>query len=237
MNTFLFELLFLQHINTTLNVWESQCFHVNANMAFLIELPFKLNGIKNDYQEILHTIFSLPSLPIVKVSKDTNPYVFGPEAQFAIKWMKEFFDGNLKYGDPNMQQISDLESTEMIQIMQINCPKMMQASHLHQTAFYKYLHNQFSPLSTSVFLRNEDIESQRWPIRFKNEVTKSVIEMSTDLFSRFNQRGRVYSKKSLEESTGKDKFYLCKKWKRANHFLYLVNQDDVGLSNLLNFFK
>ncbi|ETO14008.1 hypothetical protein RFI_23361 [Reticulomyxa filosa] len=96
MNTFLFELLFLQHINTTLNVPASQCFHVNTNMAFLIEMPFKLNGSNNDYKKVLYTIFSLSKLPIVKVSKDTNPYVFGPEAQFAIKWMKEFFADNLK---------------------------------------------------------------------------------------------------------------------------------------------
>ncbi|ETO19785.1 hypothetical protein RFI_17444, partial [Reticulomyxa filosa] len=66
MNMFLFELLFLQHINTTLNVPASQCFHVNTNMAFFIEMPFKLNGSDSDYKKVLHSIFSLSKLPIIK---------------------------------------------------------------------------------------------------------------------------------------------------------------------------
>ncbi|ETO03184.1 hypothetical protein RFI_34224 [Reticulomyxa filosa] len=235
MNTFLFELLFLQHINTTLNVLASQCFHVNTNMAFLVEMPFKLNGSNSDHKKVLHTIFSLSKLPIIKVSKETNPYVFGPEAQFAIKWMKEFFAGNLKDKDPDIKEIIDLQCTELIEIIKTNCPEIGQASPLHQIAFFKYLFNQFSSLTDSVFLRNEDEESQQWPLRFKHEVTKSVIAISTDLSSRLYEKGDMHNQYSLEESQGEDEFYLCKEWQRSEHFLYLVNQDDAGLFNLLRF--
>ncbi|ETO04602.1 hypothetical protein RFI_32794 [Reticulomyxa filosa] len=41
MNDFLFELLFLQHINS--NSRTTQCFHVNSNMIFLIEIPSTLD--------------------------------------------------------------------------------------------------------------------------------------------------------------------------------------------------
>ncbi|ETO32803.1 hypothetical protein RFI_04312 [Reticulomyxa filosa] len=122
----------------------------------------------------------------------------------------------------------------MIQIMKTKCPKIEQASPLHQTAFYKYLFNQFSPLVDSVFLRNEDKESREWPLRFKHEVTKSIIAISMDLSSRLYERGNAHSNgNNLEESEGEEEFYLCKEWQRSKDFLYLVNQDDAGLSNLL----
>ncbi|ETO02489.1 hypothetical protein RFI_34941 [Reticulomyxa filosa] len=94
MNTFLFELLFLQHINATIN---SQCFHVNPNMAFLIEIPSQLNGVEPICAKILHTVFSVSSFPVVHVTQETNPYIFGPEAKFSIKWMKEFYAEHLKF--------------------------------------------------------------------------------------------------------------------------------------------
>ncbi|ETO01834.1 hypothetical protein RFI_35604 [Reticulomyxa filosa] len=99
-------------------------------------------------------------LSFVKVSKETNPYVFSPEAQFAIKG--EFFAGNLQFAkklmnkDPDMKTITDLQYAEMIEVIQSNCPKITQTSHLHQTAFYKYLFGQFTHLADSVFLQNVD---------------------------------------------------------------------------------
>ncbi|ETO11063.1 hypothetical protein RFI_26313 [Reticulomyxa filosa] len=82
MDTFLFELLFLQHVNIPLNtVMEVQCFHVNSNMAFLIEMPVQLLDVDHDYKQLLRTVFSLAKFPIVDVSKETNPYIFGPEAK------------------------------------------------------------------------------------------------------------------------------------------------------------
>ncbi|ETO36339.1 hypothetical protein RFI_00723 [Reticulomyxa filosa] len=121
----------------------------------------------------------------------------------------------------------------MTEIMKTCCPKIEQASPLHQTAFYKYLFNQFVPLSDSVFLRNEDEESRQWPLRFKHEVTKSVIAISTDLSCRLY----AHNQDDVDESKGEDEFYLCKQWQQSKNFLYLVNQDDAGLSNVFLILK
>ncbi|ETO06406.1 hypothetical protein RFI_30986, partial [Reticulomyxa filosa] len=111
----------------------------------------------------------------------------------------------------------------MIQIITTNCPKIAQASPLQQTAFYKYLFNQFAPLVDNFFLRNKDKESQEWPLRFKHEITKSIIEMGIDLSSQLYERRNMYNR---NESEGEDEFYLCKKWQVSQDFLYLVNQDN-----------
>ncbi|ETN98220.1 hypothetical protein RFI_39290, partial [Reticulomyxa filosa] len=134
-----------------------------------------------------------------------------------------------------MKEIPDLQPAEMIQILNTKCPIIEQASPLHQTAFYKYLFSQFIHLADSVFLRNEDEESRDWPLRFKHEVTKSIIAISTDLSSRLYERGHAHNNdgNSIEESGGEDEFYLCKKWHESKELLYLVNQDDSGLFNLL----
>ncbi|ETO14009.1 hypothetical protein RFI_23362, partial [Reticulomyxa filosa] len=121
----------------------------------------------------------------------------------------------------------------MIQIMKTKCLAIEQASPLHQTAFYKYLFNQFAPLVDSVFFQNGAAESQYWPLRFKHEATKSVIAISTDLSSRLYERGNAHNGNDLEESKGEEEFYLCEVWQKSKDFLYLVNQDDSGLSNLL----
>ncbi|ETO31656.1 hypothetical protein RFI_05460 [Reticulomyxa filosa] len=137
-----------------------------------------------------------------------------------------------------MGNVNDLSPSDMIEFMQEKCPNIAQTSHLHQTTFYKYLSDQFIPLAHSVFLRNEDIESQEWPFLFKYEVTKSVIAMGTDLSCRLYQgRRRTHSQASLKENKEEDEFYLCKKWKQSKEFLYLVNRDDCGLLNVLTCFR
>ncbi|ETO08600.1 cell differentiation family, Rcd1-like protein, partial [Reticulomyxa filosa] len=96
-NDFLFELLFLQHINS--NFQMCQCFHVNPNMAFLIEVPSTLNdpiAILSP-QKLFYLFFSVAQFPILQVTMQNNPFVFGKEAQYAIKWMQEFFAGHLKF--------------------------------------------------------------------------------------------------------------------------------------------
>ncbi|ETO04332.1 hypothetical protein RFI_33066, partial [Reticulomyxa filosa] len=96
-NDFLFELLFLQHINS--NSQMSQCFHVNPNMIFLIEIPSTLN--RPDFtvspKKCFYLFFSTVKFPTVEVSPQNNKFEFGKEAQYVIKWMQEFFNGNFKF--------------------------------------------------------------------------------------------------------------------------------------------
>ncbi|ETO01805.1 hypothetical protein RFI_35634 [Reticulomyxa filosa] len=126
-----------------------------------------------------------------------------------------------------MKEIADLETKEMKEIMEKHCSHVARASPLHQTAFYKYLYNQFQFLAYSVLLANDMKESKYWPIRFKHAVTDSVIKIGAGLSYRCYQRKGV----GLEESNGEDEFYLCEQWRIAQDFLYLVNQDDAGLKN------
>ncbi|ETO05979.1 hypothetical protein RFI_31416, partial [Reticulomyxa filosa] len=93
-NNFLFELLFLQHINTGQNILE--CFHVNHNMAFFIEIPSKLSIDKQTPQQLLYTLFGPIAFPILDVNTENNPYVYGEEAQYALKWIREFDANHLK---------------------------------------------------------------------------------------------------------------------------------------------
>ncbi|ETO05595.1 hypothetical protein RFI_31802, partial [Reticulomyxa filosa] len=96
-NDFLFELLFLQHINS--NSQMSQCFHVNPNMIFLIEIPSTLDRARRTLlpKMFFYLFFSTVKFATVQVSAQNNEFEFGKEAQYAIKWMQKFFNGNLKF--------------------------------------------------------------------------------------------------------------------------------------------
>ncbi|ETN98437.1 hypothetical protein RFI_39064, partial [Reticulomyxa filosa] len=93
-NNFLFELLFLQHVNTGQNILE--CFHVNHNMAFFIEIPSKLSDDKQTPQQLLYTLFGPIAFPILDVNTENNLYDYGKEAQYAFKWIREFDANHLK---------------------------------------------------------------------------------------------------------------------------------------------
>ncbi|ETO11389.1 hypothetical protein RFI_25991, partial [Reticulomyxa filosa] len=51
-NDFLFQLLYLQHIDT-----DCSSFHVNPNMAFFIEIPSQFDSLKGNAKDILYTLF------------------------------------------------------------------------------------------------------------------------------------------------------------------------------------
>ncbi|ETO12045.1 hypothetical protein RFI_25331 [Reticulomyxa filosa] len=87
-NNFLFELLFLQHVNIGQNILE--CFHVNHNMAFFVEIPSKLSNDKQTTQQLLYTLFGPIAFPILDVNTENNPYDYGKEVQYALKWIREF---------------------------------------------------------------------------------------------------------------------------------------------------
>ncbi|ETN99867.1 hypothetical protein RFI_37601, partial [Reticulomyxa filosa] len=94
MNNFLFQLLYLQHIDT-----DGCSFHVNPNMAFFIEIPSKFDSFPGTAADVLYTLFPRSKFPTVDVNKDNNPFQFGKEAQYCIKWIKEFQADNLKCGE------------------------------------------------------------------------------------------------------------------------------------------
>ncbi|ETO01246.1 hypothetical protein RFI_36194 [Reticulomyxa filosa] len=102
-NNFLFELLFLQHVNTGQNILE--CFHVNHNMVFFIEIPSKLSDDKQTLQQLLYTLFGPIAFPILDVNTENNPYVYGEEAQYALKWIREFDANHLKSREKKKQYI------------------------------------------------------------------------------------------------------------------------------------
>ncbi|ETN97447.1 hypothetical protein RFI_40082, partial [Reticulomyxa filosa] len=95
-NDFLFELLFLQHINSNSQI--TQCFHANSNMIFLIEIPSTLDELNStlSFKQFFYLLFSTVQFPTVQVSNQNNEFVFEKEAQYTIKWMQEFYNGNLK---------------------------------------------------------------------------------------------------------------------------------------------
>ncbi|ETO00999.1 hypothetical protein RFI_36440 [Reticulomyxa filosa] len=93
-NDFLFELLFLRHIDSNSQI--SQCFHVNPNMIFLIEIPSTLDNLSPN--EMFFNLFSHTiQFPIVEVSGLNNPFEFGMDAQYTVKWMQQYFQGNLEF--------------------------------------------------------------------------------------------------------------------------------------------
>ncbi|ETO01001.1 ring finger protein [Reticulomyxa filosa] len=93
-NDFLFELLFLQHIDSNSQI--SQCFHVNSNMIFLIEIPSTLDNLSPN--EMFFNLFSrVIQFPNVEVSNLNNSFEFGMDAQYTIKWMQQYFEGNLEF--------------------------------------------------------------------------------------------------------------------------------------------
>ncbi|ETO03251.1 hypothetical protein RFI_34159, partial [Reticulomyxa filosa] len=72
-NDFFFQLFFLQHIDT-----HSSSFHVSSN---IVELPSKFNNVQDTPHNVLYALFS-------EIKK----------AQYCLKWMKEYYFDNLKFG-------------------------------------------------------------------------------------------------------------------------------------------
>ncbi|ETN97359.1 hypothetical protein RFI_40172, partial [Reticulomyxa filosa] len=251
-NDFLFELLFLQHINSNSQI--SQCFHVNPNMIFLIEIPSVLDH--SDFTLSLETFFylffSTVKFPIVQVSPQNNEFEFGKKAQYAIKWLQEFFDGNLKkqkmfvcvssrQSEKRQQDIEpntmpDLEKATMKQLMEKRFYYLTKSSPAHQRSFFKYLHQQFVLLSQLTFLNNQLLEIDKKSIQWRHEITKSVIEMSKILCCRQYNHIKVNTEEKEQkiESSGQEKFYLCEKWRKPKEHCFLVNQDGESISMLIS---
>ncbi|ETN97576.1 hypothetical protein RFI_39953, partial [Reticulomyxa filosa] len=224
-NDFLFELLFLQHINSSSQM--SQCFHVNPNMIFLIEIPSTLDYLDFalSLRAFFYLFFSTVKFPIVQVSPQNNEFEFGKEARYVIKWLQEFFDGNLKYSekiqqDADLETISDLEKDRMRRFMESNFNEISKSNPAHQCSFFKYLYQQLRPL---------EIDAKF--IQWKHDITESVIEMAKILCCRQYHYIKLNSKEKEQkiESTGQEEFYLCKKWHESNECCFLVSQDGSPL--------
>ncbi|ETO05639.1 hypothetical protein RFI_31758 [Reticulomyxa filosa] len=221
MNDFLFELLFLQHINS--NSRTTQCFHVNSNMIFLIEIPSTLDELNStlSFKQFFYLLFSTVQFPTVQVSNQNNEFVFEKEAQYTIKWMQEFYNGNLKKRVIDPDAMANLEKDKMKRFMEKYFKDISRSNPAHQLSFFKYLYQQLIPLKNKFF--ETDPKSAQW----KHDITNSVIEMAKMLCCRQynNIKLNVEEKEQKIESTGQEEFYLCEKWHNSKECCYLVNQD------------
>ncbi|ETN99960.1 hypothetical protein RFI_37508, partial [Reticulomyxa filosa] len=92
-NGLFFQLFFLQHIDT-----HPSSFHVNPNMIFFVELPSKFDNVQDTPHNILYTLFSEIKFPLISADKASNPFLYKEKAQYCLKWMKEYYSDNLKFG-------------------------------------------------------------------------------------------------------------------------------------------
>ncbi|ETN99354.1 hypothetical protein RFI_38127, partial [Reticulomyxa filosa] len=224
-NNFLFELLFLQHVNTGQNILE--CFHVNHNMAFFIEIPSKLSIDKQTPQQLLYTLFGPIAFPILDVNTKNNPYVYGQEAQYALKWIREFNANCLKKYDPNPKNIQDLKLNEIREFIQNKLPVIASSTYLHQTSFFRYCFQQFLPIAQSEYIQNSvwiDGNGSCSNVPFKHMITKSVLQIAEDLSARLF--GNTNAKELGDESAGEEEFFPCKKWRDSKDPLFLCNNDE-----------
>ncbi|ETO00762.1 hypothetical protein RFI_36678, partial [Reticulomyxa filosa] len=217
MNDFLFQLLYLQHIDT-----DCSSFHVNPNMAFFIEIPSQFDSLKGDAKDILYTLFPKSNFPTITVSKSNNPFYFGKEAQYCVKWIKEldeisksansgfwgWFSSSSRISpetsdiDPDI--INDLSREDMISFMESS---FEQLSHpLNYTILFKFLFTQFKILANSKYLTNKQ------QFQYKQEATKYATAIAQELFTNTSIK---------EDDT---QFCLCRKLNRSESF-YLINHD------------
>ncbi|ETO07612.1 hypothetical protein RFI_29781 [Reticulomyxa filosa] len=214
MNDFLFQLLYLQHIDT-----DGCSFHVNPNMAFFIEIPSKFD-LFSKASDILYTLFPRPKFLTVDVNETNNPFQLGKEEQYCIKWIKEFQAGNLRrtYSssetpNTNPDTINDLPATNCNDFMKSFFNQLTPSigqNPLQYTIFFKFLFTQFKILVDSKSLVNRRVYNH--PIQYKHEATKNAIEIAKELF--------------FTDASAKEKdlqFCLCKKWQYSKFFL--INQD------------
>ncbi|ETO07262.1 hypothetical protein RFI_30130, partial [Reticulomyxa filosa] len=204
-----------------------------------------------------YLFFSTVKFPIVQVSPQNNEFEFGKEAQYVIKWLQEFFNGNLKFfqmifvlhfsykknkrclcvqQDIEPNTMPDLEKATMKQLMEKRFYDITKSSPAHQRSFFKYLHQQFVLLSQLTFLNNQLLEIDKKSMQWRHEITKSVIEMSKILCCRQYNRIKVNTEEKEQkiESNGQEKFYLCEKWRKPKERCFLVNQDGKSISMLIS---
>ncbi|ETO00735.1 hypothetical protein RFI_36705, partial [Reticulomyxa filosa] len=223
-NDFLFQLLFLQHIDSNSQI--SQCFHVNSNMIFLIEIPSTLDYLSFDESipNFFYLFFSAVQFPVIQVSNQNNPFEFEMETQDTIKWMRQHFHGNSK-----ITNSPDFDKESMQQFMSEHFAEISQSNLVHQRSFFKYLHQQLAPLGQSP-LKEKTVQS-------RHDIMESVIDMAKILCCRQHGHIQLNSKEKSErvESTGEEEFLLCKKWRTVKGF-FLVNQDK-GLNYVMFYFQ
>ncbi|ETO11161.1 hypothetical protein RFI_26215 [Reticulomyxa filosa] len=190
MNDFLFQLLHLQHIDT-----DCCSFHVNPDMAFFIEIPAKLDSFQYTAADILYTLFPKSEFPTINkhnIGKGGKRYKGFNEKKISTKFstLSDTYLNNFK------SSFSPFASSTR--------------NPLHQTIFFKFLFTQFKILVDSKLLENKLVYNH--PIRYKHESTKSVIEISDELF---------FTDASAKENA--TQFCMCKKWQYSKFFL--INQD------------
>ncbi|ETO11373.1 hypothetical protein RFI_26003, partial [Reticulomyxa filosa] len=175
MNDFLFQLLYLQHIDT-----DCSSFHVNPNMAFFIEIPSQFDSLEGNAKDILYTLFPKSNFPMIAVDEFNNPFYFGKKAQYCIKWIKELneiskISPETSGIDPD--KIDDLSREDIISFMESSFEQLMQSSPLNYTIFFKFLFTQFKILANSKYLTNKQ------QFQYKQEATKCATAIAQELFA------------------------------------------------------
>ncbi|ETO01754.1 hypothetical protein RFI_35689 [Reticulomyxa filosa] len=230
-NDFLFQLLFLQHIDSNSQI--SQCFHVNSNMIFLIEIPSTLDdpNLNESVQNFFYLFFSDVQFPIIQVSNQNNSFEFEMEAQYTIKWMQQFFNRKLKTIDTDPTKMPDLDTRSMQQFMERYFPEINGSVPVHQRSFFRYLYQQFA------FLTQPSLKEET--IRLRHDITQSVVDMAKILCCRQYDHIQISSDEKLEtiESIEEEEFYLCKEWYNSKEHGFLIGQDGKSIFKLTNDLK
>eukprot|EP01084_Bolivina_argentea_P147789 258517_1 len=105
-----------------------------------------------------------------------------------------------------------------------------ESSPIHYKAFFKFLSQQFTQVVNSIFLRNEFNDGGQ--IAWKHWVTSSIIDIGRDFCRRLYALPNADDEKKekenndlfIDESSGKEHFYLCERWKNAREPMFLLNQ-------------
>ncbi|ETO07864.1 hypothetical protein RFI_29527 [Reticulomyxa filosa] len=167
MNDFLFQLLYLQHIDT-----DCSSFYMNPNMAFFVEIPSQFHSLEDTANNVLYTLFPESNFPTIIVDEVSNPFQLGNEAQNCIKWILQ-----TKKSEPIT--ISDKDMTDFIK----SYFALVRPYPLNYTILFKFLSTQFKLLSDF----NDPKCSDQF--RYKQEATKCVIAIAQELFANTNTKG------------------------------------------------
>ncbi|ETO01741.1 hypothetical protein RFI_35699 [Reticulomyxa filosa] len=157
-NDFLFQLLYLQHIDTDCSI-----FHVSSNMAFFIEIPSQFDSSEGTARDILYTLFPKSNFPIVTVNEFNNPFQLSSNTP-----------------DINPDNIENLSNAEITDFMESSFESIWPCP-LNYTIFFKFLFTQFKILANSRYLTNRQVYNHH--IQYKQETTKCVTAIAKELFA------------------------------------------------------
>ena len=233
-NAILFELLVVGRVAD--NLGNSYCLHTND--AVLIELPQSL-ALENmlDDDEIgqlqqAHTVedrfhfCSLNSgLPRRVVTDVNNPFAFGNDPQYVLKWLRAFEAKTLgveNTDDFAPKTVPDLAQQEAMDVLLRFCP---QAAHSRILAcnFLRYLHDQLLQIENNDFLKNATTVRDG-DLNMLLLVLQAQIELAKDFSTKAVSGLELDDQKGVQLSSGTGRFDVVTHWEKQTSPMILLNQ-------------